>query len=411
MREKESFINLLPEYGRRRLLMFADSIRELATSFGELDKPLDGTGENVQGAVKSGRPAEYPLMTEENRSDILWQRRMQENKNLMADHLQEIAGIMTHVAEESRRFTPLGERRYKQIAHAMKEINLRLKDVYMMENEQGIVEISLQIRSNKSGNVVTVEEIGDVISVLLNKRLTASVNNPFFIDQEWKTFYYIEAPYFHVLTGTAMAIKESEKISGDNYAIFETEPSACSMVLSDGMGSGKKACRDSQMIVELMQKFMETGFKKEMAIQMINGVLLAGPEAGNMSTLDFCTVNLYTGFCELLKIGSAPTYIKRGHLVERISAGNLPLGIFNRPDMETGCRRLQDGDYIIMISDGVLDALSQGIGEDMMSEMISGTDLKNPKEIAGAMLNFCIRQSKGKVRDDMTVLVMGIWRM
>lgn len=409
MREKEVFVNILPEYGRRRLLMFADSIRELATSFGELDKPIDGLNENTVLADDSDLTTNLQVIGDENRSDVLWQRRMQENKGLMADHLQEIAGIMAHVAEESRRFSPINERRYKQIAHALKDINLQLKNVYMMENESGFIELSLQIRSSKPGNVITVEEIGDVVSVILNKRLTASVNNPFFIDAEWKTFYYVEAPCFHVLTGSAVAVKENEKISGDNYAIFETEPGICSMIISDGMGSGKKACRDSQMIVELMQKFMEAGFQKEMAIQMINGVLLAGPEAGNMSTLDFCSVDLYTGACELMKIGSAPTYIKRDNLVERISSGNLPLGIFNRPDMEINRRRLQDGDYIIMISDGILDALSQGIGEDMMSELISGTDLRNPNEIANAMLNFCIRQSKGKVRDDMTVLVMGIW--
>ena len=396
MKEKETFINILPEYGRRRLLMFADSIRELATSFSELDKPLDEIKEE---------PA-----TSDDRGNILWQRRMQENKSLMANHLTEIAGIMSHVAEESRRFSPVNEKSYKRIAQTLKSLNLQLKDVYTMENEVGFTELSLQIKSLKAGSAITCEELGDVIGVVLNKKLTASVNNPFFIDQEWKTFYYIEAPRFHVLTGVALAIKENEKISGDNYAIFETEPGIHSMIISDGMGSGKKASRDSQMIVELMQKFMEAGYKKEMAIQMINTVLLAGPEAGNMSTLDFCTIDLYTGYCELMKIGSAPTYIKREHLVERISAGNLPLGIFNRPDMEINKRRLQDGDYLIMLSDGVLDALSQGIGEDMMSELISGTDLKNPKEIANAMLKFCIRQSKGKVRDDMTILVLGIWQ-
>ncbi|MCL2717495.1 MAG: SpoIIE family protein phosphatase [Lachnospiraceae bacterium] len=395
MKEKETFVSILPEYGRRRLLMFADSIRELATSFGELDKPLENTIEEPNEA---------------DRGDILWQRRMQENKILMANHLQEIAGIMSHVAEEARRFSPVNEKIYKRVAQALKGFDLQLKDVYTMENETGFTEMSLQIRSIKPGCTITAEEIGDVISVVINKKLTASVNNPFFIDLEWKTFYYVEAPRFHVLTGVALAVKENEKISGDNYAIFETEPGTHSMIISDGMGSGKKACRDSQMIVELMQKFMEAGYKKEMAIQMINTVLLAGPEAGNMSTLDFCTIDLYSGFCELLKIGSAPTYIKREHLVERISAGNLPLGIFNRPDMEINKRRLQDGDYIIMLSDGVLDALSQGIGEDMMSELISGTDLKNPKEIANAMLKFCIRQSKGKVRDDMTIIVLGIWQ-
>jgi len=401
MKEKETFVNILPEYGRRRLLMFADSIRELATSFSELDKPLDD--------IKN-EPKEEKVSPDEDRGNILWQRRMQENKSLMANHLQEIAGIMSHVAEESRRFSPLNEKSYKRIAQSLKGLNLQLKDVYMMENETGFTELSLQIKSTKPGCIISAEEIGDVIAVVLNKKLTASVNNPFFIDLDWKTFYYVEAPRFHVLTGTAIAIKENEKISGDNYAIFETEPGIHSMIISDGMGSGNKASRDSQMIVELMQKFMEAGYKKDMAIQMINTVLLAGPEAGNMSTLDFCTVDLYTGFCELLKIGSAPTYIKRDHLVERISAGNLPLGIFNKPDMEINKRRLQDGDYLIMISDGVLDALSQGIGEDMMSELISGTDLKNPKEIANAMLKFSIRQSKGKVRDDMTILVLGIWK-
>lgn len=30
--------------------------------------------------------------------------------------------------------------------------------------------------------------------------------------------------------------------------------------------------------------------------------------------------------------------------------------------------------------------------------------------MAGAILNFCIRQCKGHIRDDMTVLVTGIWK-
>ena len=63
-----------------------------------------------------------------------------------------------------------------------------------------------------------------------------------------------------------------------------------------------------------------------------------------------------------------------------------------------------------MVSDGVLDALSQGIGEDMLSEFIGGISLENPGEIASAILNFGIQQSRGRIRDDMTVLVTGIWK-
>ena len=78
--------------------------------------------------------------------------------------------------------------------------------------------------------------------------------------------------------------------------------------------------------------------------------------------------------------------------------------------MEAVGRSLMDGDYIIMISDGVLDALSQGIGEDMLPEVIGSTNLENPGEMANAILNFCIHQCRGRIRDDMTVLVIGIWK-
>ena len=93
-----------------------------------------------------------------------------------------------------------------------------------------------------------------------------------------------------------------------------------------------------------------------------------------MSTLDICELNLYTGACEFTKIGAACTYIKREHLVDRLSARNLPLGVFQQIEPETIYRQLQDGDYIIMLSDGVLDALEQGIGEEILPELIELAD-------------------------------------
>ena len=249
-----------------------------------------------------------------------------------------------------------------------------------------------------------------MLSVLLNMRLVGAQDNAFFVGADWETFYYVEEARFHVLTGVAKATKETERISGDNYAFFEANMGNLTVVLSDGMGSGEKANNDSTMVVELMQKFLEAGFQMETAIQMINSALLAGGENSNMSTLDLCSMDLYSGECHFVKVGSASSYIKRQHLVDRISSGNLPMGVFKKPDLEAVGRTLMDGDYIVMISDGVLDALSQGIGEDMLSELIGNTNLENPGEMANAILNFCIHQSRGKIRDDMTVLVIGIWK-
>lgn len=391
--EREEFNSILPEYGRRKLLTYADSIRELAESF----KETENYRESIQGKPET------------DRRDYVWQKRLNENKDLLVAHLQEMAQIMMQLADESRRCVPMGERRFKQIAHALREVDIQIKNMYLIENEMGRMEVSLTMRALKKNNL-SAEEVGDLMSVLLNMRLVGAPDNSLFVGEEWKTYFYVEEAKFHVLTGVAKAVKETEKISGDNYAFFETGTGNLTVVLSDGMGSGDKACSDSTMVVELMQKFLEAGFQMEMAIQMINSALLTGEENANMSTLDLCSMDLYSGECRFVKVGSACTYIKRQHLVDRISSGNLPMGIFQKPDMETVGRALMDGDYIIMVSDGILDALSQGIGEDMLPELIGSTDLENPGEMANAILNFCIHQCRGRIRDDMTVLVIGIWK-
>lgn len=431
-----SFDNVLPEYGRKKLLMYADTFRDLANTFSDMprqEKELQIAGERVSaysmpeaggevqaygmetgdgmpgyGAMPDERMAENKRLPVLDRQEYLWKRRLVENRDLMAGHLMEMAQIMTRIAEESYRFIHMSERKVKQLAHALREENILLKEVYLLEKENGHKEINLVMRAGKNANPA-VEEVGNLLSVLLNLRLVPAGISSIFVGKEWTGYQYIEEPKFHVLTGVAKAVKETENISGDNYSFMEVREGVLTTVLSDGMGSGEKACKDSELIIDFMEKFLEAGFAKETAVQMINGALIAGGENQNMSTLDICQLDLYTGICEFIKIGSAPSYVKRENLVEQISARNFPLGVFYEIDMETVRRRLMDGDYIIMLSDGILDALSQGIGEEMLPEMLGKITLKNPAEMANHILNFCLHQSRGRVRDDMTVMVVGIW--
>lgn len=384
------FDNLLPEYGRRKLLMYADSFRDLASTFTDIQKQDEETD-----IVR-------------DRQEYLWKRRLVENRDLMADHLNEMAQIMTQVAEESYRFVHMSERKVKQLGHALKEEDVLLKEICLLEKEDGHKEANLVMRAGR-GTSPAVEEVGNLLSVLLNLRFVPAKICPVFVGREWANYQYVEEPKYHVLTGVAKAVKETESVSGDNYSFMELREGSLTAVLSDGMGSGEKACKDSEFVIEFIEKFLEAGFRKETAVQMINGSLVAGGEQQNMSTLDMCQVDLYTGVCEFIKIGSAPSFIKRDNLIEQISARNLPLGVFYEMDMDVTRRRLVDGDYIIMLSDGILDALSRGIGEEILPEMLGKIVLKNPAEIANYILNFCLHQSGGRIRDDMTVMVTGVW--
>ncbi|MDD6810383.1 MAG: SpoIIE family protein phosphatase [Lachnospiraceae bacterium] len=386
---EEDLIAVIPEYGRQKLLGYAESFRDLAELFEEDEEPED-------------------YNEDKNRQEYLWQKKLCENKGLLADHLKEMAHIMTDVAKETYRYHPVGERKYKQVAHLLRESGILLKNFLVLENEDGHMELNLVMKTQLQENIV-IEDVADLISVAMNMRIQAAKSGPVFMTREWNSYHFLEEPKYHILTGVAKAVKETEKISGDNYSFCEMEQGRTIMILSDGMGSGEKACKESEKVIEMMERLLEAGFRKEAAVQIINGALAAGGQEQSMSTLDVCELNLYTGDCDFIKVGAACTYIKREHLVDRLSARNLPLGIFQQIEPETLHRQLQDGDYVIMLSDGVLDALSQGIGEEILPEIIGKTAHTNPGEIANQILSYCLHQSRGQIRDDMTVLVIGIW--
>lgn len=394
MRRQKQLINadkkqkLLPDYGRKRLLTYADSFRELAEVFEEM--PQTETEE------------------EWDRQEVLWKKKLRDNCGLMAGQLQEFANIMEEVAEESFCYETLGEKKTKVVIQGLMAEGIQVQELYRIQDKDGAYEYLLLAR--KTGKKEkNVQEAADILSVILNCRLTPADGSPLLLADVYKTFRFVEEAKFHVLTGVALAIKENEEISGDNYSIYQTDRGKLTMLLSDGMGSGKKANDDSRIVIELTEKLLEAGFGPEMAVQMINSSILAGSEEQNMSSLDLCQVDLRTGIGEMIKIGGANTYIKRSHLVEQISARNLPLGIFMEIEAEPITRQLMDGDYIFMISDGVSDGFAEGNGEAALLETISHMSLENPKEMANSILNHAMKESKGRIRDDMTVMVVGLW--
>lgn len=396
--KEDDKIEIIPEYGKQKLLSCAESFRDLAELF------EDGQGDETA----ADEPAD--------RQEYLCKRRMQENQGLIAEHLKEMSHILATVAKETCRCHPMGERRFRQMALLLKESGILLRNYLEMEHEDGRREISLTLRQAgkrrfRIGEMehISTEDVADYLSVAMNRRLCMAKNTPPYLTEDYNTYYFLEEPPYHLLTGFARAVKESEKVSGDSYSFCEADTGRLLVLLSDGVGSGEDAKRESERVIEMMERFLEAGFGKETAVQMVNGALVTSGQEQAMSTLDICDIDLYTGNCEFVKMGAACTYIKRGRLVDRLSAQTLPLGVFGEmsPDIQT--RTLLSGDYVIMLSDGVLEALSEGIGEQVLPEIIGRMEYQNPGEIANQILAYAIGQSRGRIRDDMTVLVAGIW--
>lgn len=81
------------------------------------------------------------------------------------------------------------------------------------------------------------------------------------------------------------------------------------------------------------------------------------------STVDICAVDLIP-ICDFLKAGASSTFNKKRSLVESIASENLAAGLVQQLDFDTASRKLYHGDYLIMMTDGVLDALPTGTEEE-----------------------------------------------
>ena len=144
---------------------------------------------------------------------------------------------------------------------------------------------------------------------------------------------------------------------------------------------------------------------------MLNTALVMGREEVRFSTIDMSVFDLYTGGCEFLKAGASTTFVKYPDQVEQIKSTSLPLGVVAKLDMQSFERELVDGTYVIMVTDGVMDALPVGEQDFLMQMILEGTSLNNPKEMAHHILEQVLECSGEVPLDDMTVLVIGIWTL
>ena len=142
---------------------------------------------------------------------------------------------------------------------------------------------------------------------------------------------------------------------------------------------------------------------------MINSMLLLQPKEGMFSTFDVASINLYTGVCSFLKGGASPTFLRRDTWVEVVESTSLAAGLVSQTDFDTTTKKLYDGDYLVMMTDGVLDALP-GDRTEQMKQLLLEVKNSEPREFARELLERVLRLDGCRARDDMTVLVARIWK-
>lgn len=336
-----------------------------------------------------------------------WYNRLLENRQTIAEQLDAMAYIMQDCAKEETLLDAREKGKLSDIRYHAKASGILIEQLHLYESVDGHYKVTVQMRS-KSG-CVSVKTFINLISRVLGRRMRGHGEAKTFVAKEPVEFVFFEDTKFRSVQGIERRKKDGAYVSGDNFSILELENGNFLMGLSDGMGSGSTACKESELVLDLVERFLEAGFSMETAIRMMNSAMVLKGEADLFSTVDLCNIDLYNGKASFFKIGAAASFLKRDGEVSCFSSRSLPVGVGNNPEIDQAEMSLKNGDFVVMVTDGVLEYLHVPKPEETMREIIESIDCRHPGVLVKKIMERVLLFTGGKVQDDMTILATCVW--
>ncbi len=334
--------------------------------------------------------------------DTMWVKKLEAGKQLTATHLYGVAEIMNEFAKETKKeldFVPdLGNILYLAIGKA----GIKCYDVTVVTREKGQLEVVARINCKKApDNIENV--VADVVSETAGRRVYVK-NSDFSKDGAKAVLRLEERERYNVVTGYYTRKKDDSASSGDSFCQQKLQHNRYLAVLSDGMGSGGNAKKQSFFAADTMSRLLNTGFDKESAVKIMNLSLFLKQTEESFATVDAVVVDLFEGSAEFIKIGASSSFVKSNSKVKKITSDSLPAGMIMDVSPCTEKISIKGGDLIVLASDGVF-----GDDGDWVTEYIKESTDK-PQKLAEKLVKEAVVRQGHKTPDDMTVVTMLIDR-
>jgi len=343
-------------------------------------------------------------------NDLQWKKQILESRQLVSDQLIGVSQVMEDLAKEIKREGQELFLQEEQIRSALEELGLSILSIDVINLEEGNVEIEIMHQYTKG-----FDECRKIIAPLLSDILgeNIAVKKELFSErgEGYCTVTFGSAKEFEVETGIAGAAKGGDLLSGDSFSTVELGNGKFVVALSDGMGNGERARAESSTALNILQQLLQSGMDEKLAIKSVNSVLLLRSPDEMYATVDMALIDLYSAKTTFMKIGSTPSFIKRGNEVLQITAHNLPVGIIQDIEVDLVSVQLLPGDILIMMTDGIFDAPGYTVNKELwMKRVLSEIEAEGPQEFADCLLERIVRQQHGEIVDDMTVIVARVER-
>ncbi len=359
---------------------------EMQSLFEKLEKTSDYDPENIEKDIPFCKKKE--MLTGFIKEKIATLD--QEELNDIANQLNSLTKKLEDQALSGVHPVQFLEQEENELKKSLTERNLRVKEINFIVDEQKIKRCDLQIEA--ADDLMADRIIEDCLKPHFEKKPTIKYQRK----DDTIYVHIIENEGFQIHCAALCKTKKGEKFCGDNALGFSSGKNKYCLVLTDGMGSGKNACIHSTLAIDTIRKLTAGGLNVLQSMNIFRSIHRLSNDAV-FTTVDICEIDQQTGMLSFYKAGAFDSYCVSGDQLSVIKGGGMPMGLCERDKIRHCTLQIEDGDFIIMSTDG-LSSLN-----DRIESAILESKNEDPKRFAEQILRKLSAISSPS--DDVTVMV------
>lgn len=213
----------------------------------------------------------------------------------------------------------------------------------------------------------------------------------------------VAGDYYDVILRPASQNHSLNNTNNDDRVLF---------VVADVAGKSIPAAMLMATFQASLRTLSRSGIALADLVDGVNHYACSNSQGGvRFTTAFFAELDPETGDVVYLNAGhNAPILRKKSGLVERIEAGGIPVGIFAESPYQAGQTRLESGDWLVIFTDGLVEAVNQKdeeYGEAALLRFVDRESESTPAELLRNLLAELDRYvGNTPQHDDITCLLL-----
>lgn len=331
-----------------------------------------------------------------------------EEREACISAISTYAGAVREVTRDLGRSIFEDKRIHKKIVNALSRSGVKVLKSTVLVSDSGTYEIIISAKVRKEVCIST-KQVCDILGELVGRVLKPESTQRMVLTKEYTTLRFTQCPNFQILHGVAQRAKEGSVQSGDNFLAMDMPGGKKAVIISDGMGSGPSAYKISGKILDGMEVLLQSGMSLKNTINICNSMLVSSQKGMDFGTLDVCVMDTCSGMMEMSKAGGSYTFIIGPKENTTVVPSSLPIGVVNGVETDYFTEQIEDGTFVVMMTDGVTELIPSENKSRFISDIIDRNESRNPKELAEVMMEEVLGRNQNIATDDMMIAVIACW--